>query len=625
MAKNESLRTSGFMGLAVVAAASAALTYWINRPPKIDGFELVGQQFFEKFTDSSQATSLKVVAMTPDAKMQEFSVKRVDGLWIIPSHNNYPAEAVERLAATSASVIGLEREALVGRLASEHEKFGVIDPTSDEAMDPETTGKRLTLVDHDDNVLADLIIGKQAERIETDRSAETFEADRPTNYFYVRRADEPQTYKVPLRVELSTKFSDWIDTDLLRLDPNELTRINLDNYELQESAGDILGQTKQLSKIDGEKISMSLDATTPDANWAMDGLNVDQEAINMQGLVDVAKTLKDLRIVGVRPKTTFNGKQVLTADLQINTDPEIRANPVGFEKAIAQLRFEMSDKGFNLLAKRTPTGQNELFFLCKKGELEFGTSQGVNYTLMLGNRVTDGQKAIDLGGNQSEEGSEPAAKTDLAQSAGDTDRRDRRYIVIRVNFDETLLGPKPAAPTPPAQPIALAGYTTPVESPAENSVQVDQNDAPKPGEIDLVQNIDSGAVKRSAEFLAHDKALEEYESAKVEYELALARYEDEMKVWNEKVAQGKKLANEHHERFGKWYYIVSADNLEKIQAKRSDLVTKTEPPTKVELPNAPDISFEIDESLLNQNETEPVTDSVKDSDPAKKETETNQD
>lgn len=611
MAKNERLRTGGFLGLAVVATALAALTFWMNRPPNIDGFELVGQPFFEKFTESSQATSLKVVALTPDAKLQEFSVRRVDGLWVIPSQADYPAEAVERLATTSASVIGLEREALVGRLASEHEKFGVVDPYSDSATDPEATGKRLTLVDQNDNVLADFIIGKQAEKIEADRSAETFETDDPTNYFYVRRADETQTFKVPLRVELSTRFSDWIDPDLLHLDPNGLTRINLDNYQVQESAGDILGQTKQLSKIDGEKISMLLDLSASDPRWEMDGLDNENESINMQGLVDVTKTLQELRIVGVRPKTMFDGKQVLTADLQINSDPEIRANRAAFEKAIAQLQFEMSDKGFNLLAKRTPSGQNELFFLCKKGELEFGTSQGVNYTLMLGNRVSDEEEAIEISGKPNE-------------STDDRPSGDRRYVVIRVNFDETLLGTKPVPPTQPAPPIALAGYTSPEDSPSNATVQEDENDAPKPGEEGTVQSIGTNAIKRSAEFLAHDKALEEYESARVEYELALARYNDEMKVWHAKVAEGKQLANEHHERFGKWYYIVSAENLDKIQAKRSDLVTRIEPKKKIELPEAPDISFELDKnsSSMKADEADNTDES---SNRSKKETEANQD
>lgn len=634
MAKKESLRTSGFLGLAIAMLVTAGMTYWMNQPPKIDGFELVGQEFYDNFTKSSQATSLKVVAMTSDAKLQEFSVKRVDGLWTIPSHYNYPAEAIERLASTSASVIGLERETLVGRLASEHDKFGVIDPTGELATDPETTGQRLTLLDEEDNVLADLIIGKLAGEIPMDRSAETIEADMPTSYFYVRRADEAQTFKVPLRIDLSTKFSDWIDTDLLRLDPNELTKIKLDNYEIQERAGDILGQTKQIAKFEGEQISLFRDAENPGSNWNMEGLNTETETINLQQIMQIATTLKDLRIVGVRPKTTFRGKQVLTADLQINTDPAIRENPAGFQEAITQLTLEMGDKGFNLQAKRSPHGRSELFFLCKKGELELGTSQGINYTLMLGNTVEGNEKAIEVGGTQDNENPSTSSHTDNSTDPSSDKKGDSkdRYLVVRVNFDESLLGAKPVKPTEPTPPVAPDGFEPPKSDAASeiSDPQEQGNDAPKPGEDESGQDDESDATKRRAEFLAHDKALEAYELAKVEFELELAQFNKQMEAWNLKVEAGKKLANELHERFGKWYYVVSADNLDTVQAKKVDLITVIEPPAKIELPESPDISFEVDEkkpaaeaTRENEVDDEKETDDDK-SDTDKKETEANQ-
>lgn len=630
MAKNERLRTSGFLGIAMAMLAAAGFTYWMNQPPKIDGFELVGQEFFGSFTESSQATSLKVVAMNPDAKLQEFRVQRVDGLWTIPSHYNYPAEAIERLATTSASVIGLERETLVGRLKSEHEKFGVVDPTSESATDPETTGQRLTLRDDDDNILADLIIGKPAGAIEVDQSAATIEADRPTNYYYVRRADEAQTFKVPLRIGLSTRFSDWIDPDLLRLNPETLTTIKLDNYEIQERAGDILGQTKQIAKIEGEQISLSRDPMNPGSGWNMETINAESEIVNLERVNQIAATLKNLRIVGVRPKTTLRGKQVLTADLQINTDPEIRADPAEFEEAITQLQFEMGDKGFNLMAKRTPHGRSELFFLCKKGELELGTAQGVNYTLMLGNEVEGDEKAIEIGGVVADADPDNTATDGESKTPADnpSDSSNNRYLVVRVNFDESLLGTKPVKPTEPDRPIAPEGYSPPKaesDSLDQQSNQQD-NDAPKPDESESDQEAESDPEKRPAEFLAHDKALEIYDSAKVEYELSLAQYNQQLEAWDVKVVEGKQLANELHERFGKWYYVVSADNLDTIQASRSNLITKISSPKPVELPESPDISFEVDENKLEQR---PAGDAEKesdnqDSDSAKKETEANQ-
>ena len=170
---NESTKTIGFVAAATLMAATAVGSHFLNRPTNSADFELVGQPFFEEFDSASQAQSLEVAAVDADsARLKRFSVKKVDGLWRIPSHNNYPAEAAARLATTATSVMGIRRDSLAGRLKNEHERLGVMDPLSEDIEDPESVGKRITMRDAEDEVVVDFIIGKEAGDVvlsETDR------------------------------------------------------------------------------------------------------------------------------------------------------------------------------------------------------------------------------------------------------------------------------------------------------------------------------------------------------------------------------------------------------------------------------------------------------------------------
>ena len=652
MARNENNRTSLFTVFAFVSLIAAAGSYWMNQPPKLDGFELLGKPFYEDFVESSQAKSLKVVAMNEDAELQEFSVEQVDGLWTIPSHHNYPAEAVTRLAATSSSVIGIEREVLAGRLKSDFERFGVVDPTDEDIIDPESVGKSLTLLDDQGEVLADFIIGKQVKDL-PQRRDDFEERLEPESYFYVRRRDENQTFKVSLDIDLSTKFSDWIEPDLLKIQSNQLTRVFLDNYEVTERAGDILGQTKELSKTQGEQITFDRPDGTSD--WVLEGLRANVEEQVDKRLNQIIDVLDNVEIVDVRPKMTFMGKQLLAADLSLNSDPEFKKGPQGLGEALNELRFEMNEKGFTLIPSEDENGQMKLEFYCRRGELEAGTDEGVLYTLMFGNSATGGNQAIEIGkqsddsedaeddpaGDKSEEGE---SETDAGQDSKEAEEGDNRYLMIQVNFDESLLGSKPEPPEEVQEPVKPEGYkpadqeSEPTESSEEESEdepepsseggESEEGDsqtdaAPKPDdaseeaeEEDSEKQEEAKPVERDPAFIEYENQLASYEVKKVEYEIQLSRYQDDLKNWEEKVKAGKKRVGELHERFNQWYYVISADNLDAVRAERSDFVRLANPPTP--LPKRPEIDFpnvEIPEGEITEKEApeeEATEDAVED-------------
>ena len=155
----ETTKTICFVVTAGVLGLGAFVNSALNQPRSSAETSTIGTAFYEGFTSTESARALNVAAVDPESGSPlQFSVENVDGLWRIPSQFNYPAEAAARIAETTSSVLGLERQALVGRDKDEFEKFGVIDPLAEDLDDPENAGKRLTLRDKDEEVIADYII-----------------------------------------------------------------------------------------------------------------------------------------------------------------------------------------------------------------------------------------------------------------------------------------------------------------------------------------------------------------------------------------------------------------------------------------------------------------------------------
>ena len=620
---NELTKTMTFVGAAVVMAAVAVGSHFMNRPTNSADFELVGTPFFESFDSASQAQSLEVVAMDPEtARLKRFSVENQEGLWRIPSHSNYPAEAAARLATTATSVMGLERESLAGRLAKEHERLGVVDPLDESIEDPEAAGKRITLKDAAGEVVVDYIIGNEAGDVVLSSTEAPFGQRGDEKYYYVRRPDENQTYKVKLEIDLSTKFSDWIDPDLLRLEENELTKIEINNYSVEEERS-ALGQTLTMLKKQGD--ILKLGRATPTDSWMLEGLTEATEELTSSRVDEILGVLDELKIAGVRPKFKYKGHLLLTADLKLNEQPEFKANQREYGAAIDRLQNELDQKGFNLAGT-----ENKLELVSKYGELTVGTDKGVQYTLHIGNPVEGDETEIEIGTTSDESaasddgsaeketasGEDEAAKDGEAKTDGEDSEEeaevDNRYLLVRVALDESLINPKPEKPVEPVAPVAPEGYQpvpdepekkdadTEVDAEAPEGIRApDDVDAPEgekasqDGDADDKDPEKKSKPDREPEFVKHDEALKAFEEAKVQYELDLTRFEDDTKAFAEKVAEAQKLVDELNERFGEWFYVMSAENLNTLRTERVDLVTKKEPEPGSEPapPAAPNISF----------------------------------
>ena len=145
--------------------------------------------------------------------------------------------------------------------------------------------------------------------------------------------------------------------------------------------------------------------------------------------------------------------------------------------------------------------------------------------------------------------------------------------MIRVSFDENLLGERPIKPTEPTKPTEPEGYCPPSAA-EEGAEQPDTNQENNEGE-DVVEAPDAEPA-RKPEFVKYDQELAAYEQQKVDYELAATKFEQDVKDFDKKVEEGQKLVDELNERFGDWYYVITAENLKTLQTSRQDLITVKE-------------------------------------------------
>ena len=363
---SETTKTLYFVLGAVLLAAVAVVVDPSRQTPEV--FNDQGKLFFESFTDPQAPKTIEVIDYDETtATASPLKVEFRDNRWTVPSHNNYPADAGERLAKTAAGLIELRKDRIVSELAQDHAEYSVIDPLDEEATSLAGRGKRVTLLDGDENVLADFIVGNEVEG--------------KAGYRYLRVPGQKRTYEVKTDTEISARFQDWIETDLLKASPVDLRRIEIKSYTINERLGRVENrQNVTLSKEENK--------------WDMGGREPDSTVMS-----DLTSALDDLRIVDVQPKP-----ENLSADLKSKD---------GIQPTMENFR-SLQGKGFfpNPYTKE---------ILSNEGEIEIDSRNGLRYVLRFG-EIAPG-------------GSDPEGSPDATITA--SEEGERRYLMITVEFSDS--------------------------------------------------------------------------------------------------------------------------------------------------------------------------------------------
>jgi len=413
-------KTLTFVAVAILLTGAAFVSTRERRNVNAT-FNDQGQLFFADFKDLDACTDLEVVSFEPTtATASRFRVMLKDKKWVIPSHYDYPADAKDRLSKTSGAVMDLAKDTIRSDATEDQEAMGVIDPLDSKVSNLQGRGKRVTLRDSSEKLLADFIIGNDI------RGSERKEGGAA--HRYVRVPGQKRIYGVNVKADLTTRFADWIETNLLKVESSHIRKIVFDNYRIQE-AHDARGTYLQLER--GEKSTIERkDSTGP---WTMAGLPADQELVEDR-LRTLTDALGDLKIVGIRPR------------------------PAGLK--------DLDQKGLKLTPVVMLSLQSKGFFLTRDGlysdhgDVIVSTDEGVVYTLRYGGPVFGSGDELTAGEPDDAEKKEAPKGKDAKKETPKKDNatQENRFLMVTVSYDPAMIA-KPESmqeKKPLPKPTALA-------------------------------------------------------------------------------------------------------------------------------------------------------------------------
>ena len=515
---NEGQKTAIFVGVALVLSLAS---YWSFPNTKgTDPGGTVGSDLFT-FEDPADAASLEITSYLEDlGETHTFKIAKNSKtkLWTIPSHTGYPADATEQMRDAVTTLIGLRTLGLATEEAAEHELFGVMEPGKEGTrIGSKGVGLLITVQDAKGKDLANLIIGKSVKGTDDQR--------------FVRIPGQDLVYAVSIDPDkLSTKFEDWIKSDLLSISSIDIENMQLRDYSVVETT-----QGGALEKRSEVRVKWN----STDSKWELEDMLtfrgreavptelLDNEELDTSKLNDMKNAFSDLKIVDVQRKPKGLGVD-LKADKSFMDDGENRRSMMGH----------------GYYASATESGDFELY--AANGEVYVGMKDGYEYILRFGS----------------------VAMTDEGADDGSLNRY--LFVMARVDhskFPTPQLEPLPTSADPPTP--AAGDAPAPPDADAEKESD-DENSDDENSDDEKSDDAKKDDVKDD------EKKKEDEEERKRRLQVAVERVEKEnqrkMDTWEEDKKKAADKVRELNARFADWYYIISEDVYKRIHLSRNDII-----------------------------------------------------
>ncbi|HJQ80103.1 MAG TPA: DUF4340 domain-containing protein [Lacipirellulaceae bacterium] len=439
---SENAKTITFVAVGMLAVVVGLVTQ--PKSAEVDDNALLGQNLTDEFASPDEAKRLRIVRFNEaTADLSNFEVAEKDGLWSIPSKNDYPADAAQQMAEAATSLMDRKILGVATKSAGDHEEYGVIDPLSPKLeAGQKGVGTRVTLSDLNNKPVVDLIIGKAVKDADQQR--------------FVREADRDIVYIIEIDPgKLSTNFEDWIEKDLLKLNSWDLQQVAIKDYSAELVQG-LTQDGKIATGIDWDRrAEMTFAYNDTDAKWSAEKLQqfnvqsgdegqyvdftlAEDEELNEQALNDLKTALDDLQIVDVARKPAG-----LSQDLKAGTD-FLNNN---------ETLLDLMTKGFTALSG---AGGGPAEIISSDGEVIATMKDGTEYVLRFGDLTSRGDAA------QEDEATAEAGETDEKPADGS---EVNRYLFVMARFNESAV----KQPQLEQLPELPAGTSEPIEEKAPES------------------------------------------------------------------------------------------------------------------------------------------------------------
>lgn len=464
----EPQKTGIFAAIALVALVAALLSQPQRSTVDTSGAKaMVGKELFPEFTDPLAASSLSLVKFDEGlGTLAEFEVRKdtQSGLWTIPSHAGYPADATTQMRDAATLFVGMKVLGLASESREDHVLYGVVEPDVNRLkVGDQGVGMLVRIKDSKDKDLASLVVGKEI-------------ANQPGRRF-VRVPSQDATFDVQINTTpLTTEFGKWIEKDLLNLSSFDIAELGIRDYSIVKTED--RGLLQKLYDAD-----LAFDSNTSKWNvksWvAYQGREASPQQIppgqvlNDSRLNDVKNALDQLEIVDVDRKPVG-----LSADLKADKDILSEKN--------ADL-LSLNERGFYPI--EVPGTGTEI--LSTSGELLVTLNDGVQYVLRFGNLIGDQTGAGGSGLNRrlmltaklDEARFPPPELQPLPETIEDLKKLEQAAQPPAFS-GENPLAPEAAAPATPAEgtpvPEAPAPETPAADKPAGDAPAAEAPAADKP-------------------------------------------------------------------------------------------------------------------------------------------------
>jgi len=533
---NEMTRTGIFAGVAIVAIGLAVVASLPTQFGRVG--DDVNALLFEDFQDPLRAHSMSIVKYDAETDTRhEFKIARIKSdkgeVWVIPSHENYPADANTQLADAASALIGKQRGTQVTASKASHAELGVLDPSEENKAAETGVGTLVSFADENETPLAELIIGNEVK----DRFGRR----------YVRIRGQDAVYQVEIDSnKFSTKFEDWIERDVLKMDGYRIKEVSFLDSELVRApeTGGLKPNTKGF-------LELKYDDRATTKKWSLADL-APGETIDETKADDMRRALDDLKIVNVHKKPP-----ALSRFMAGNEAKYTRAEAM-------QIQMSLQDHGFFIL--------NTGGIFPSDGQMIVQMDDGLEYQLYFGaiaRQTADQAEAARKKKEKKEadpdkkDGESKDEKEDADQATG-----NNRYVFVGVSLNKDLIK-KPDIKPLPGEPLL------PVEKAADDKTDEKKSDdatGKKPAKAKRVTLADTAKeLRRLTEEGLVDKEELESQRKRVEREnqQAQEKYESDLKAAEKKV-------RELNERFADWYYVIDNEVYKKIRLQRKDIVKAAE-------------------------------------------------
>ncbi len=429
----DSTKTFLFFLVALAVTVPAAYLSAPDSTP-FSAENMVNQALFPELREVMDAASLAICRVDKSGNPSRLEVKKVQGKWILSSFSGYPANAQNRMVEVVSALSGLEALRVMGDDANVRAQCGVLDPEDSPNAEPEEIGTRVVIRNAEGKPILDMIYGRETEE--------------GSGKYYVRRSTQNPVYVAEFDPsKLSVKFLDWIETDLLKIQPSEITSLfALDCSLALNNAGNSGEVTPEFNHC-GQFTLAQHYMESPDwelvSNLKMFGNGMREmgmptgNALDLEMLRHVSQALADMRISSVQRKPT----EIAVAFQQ----------PENMELTPDQNRI-LQERGFHLLPMNLGNGVTNALF-SSDGQVHVYTQDGIVYRLFFGGVA--GQEAIE----------------DI-ETVGE--RKFYRYLVLTADLYVAGI-PQPKLMELPPKPAEDADATTLAQYEAQNQALIEMN------------------------------------------------------------------------------------------------------------------------------------------------------